>query len=46
MKNGVPYHEATEVMSEAEVLAHAVAFSEMEGGRFNWDTLEMERPDA
>lgn len=35
-----------EDMSDAEVLAHSVAFSEMEGGRFNWDTMTMERPDA
>lgn len=40
MKNGVPYTLAMEQMSNAEVMAHLVAFGEMEGNRFNWSVGE------
>jgi hypothetical protein len=43
VKNGVPFQKATEELTDAEVMAYAVAFSEMEGGgRFNWDTQQFE----
>lgn len=45
MKNGVPYLTATEELTDAEVMAHAIAFSEMEGNRFDWDQMKFERRD-
>lgn len=46
VKNGVPYTVAMEEMSDAEVMAHSIAFSEMEGYRFNWKSMTMEQPNA
>lgn len=43
MKNGVPYHVATEVLTDVEVLAHGVAFAEFEGQRFDWVSMKYER---
>jgi hypothetical protein len=42
----VPYTVAMEEMSDAEVMAHSIAFSEMEGYRFNWKSMTMEQPNA
>lgn len=43
MKNGIPYDLAMNELSNAETMAYAIAFSEMEGGKFNWDAMQWER---
>jgi hypothetical protein len=44
VKSGVPYDSAM-AMEEAELLAHAVAFGEIEGGTWCWDRLQWERKE-
>jgi len=43
VKNGVPYHLAMDEMTDAEVMAASVAFSELEGAKFDWDTMQFEK---
>ncbi|WP_298291417.1 hypothetical protein [Thiomonas sp.] len=42
---GVPWDVATS-LPPAELMGYCVAAGELEGGRFNWSTLEWESPNA
>ena len=49
MKNGVPFHLVLEdpgKLTDVECAAFAIVFSEMEGSKFNWRTMEFEERGA
>jgi len=43
VKNGVPFDVAFS-LDDLERTAYAIAFSEMEGAKFNWDSMRFEEP--
>lgn len=43
VKNGIPYDVAMSLSNE-KALAFVVVFQEMEGLRFNWQTMSFEEP--